>query len=189
MSASDCSDKCKSFVFANTAGSCPTHWYQTMEHQTKGGTCCNLHKGSKVCNPCPYTPDLGLVGSPCHPFSTQRANRFVEGSVAAHSECKVAMEEMLEWLRVFEPRLAILEQVLGFDMPESKGAGPETTPKMRCWSSRKILYCCCDVVAHEYCYNYSTVPYRPTSKRLPGTKSGSFSKSPKNQFISFDSNS
>ena len=30
-------------------------------------------------------PDLGFVGSPCNPFSTQRAKRFECGSVKEHS--------------------------------------------------------------------------------------------------------
>lgn len=150
MSASDRSDKCKSFVFANTVGSNPTHWYETMEDQTKGRNCCKLHNGSTVCDPCPYTPDLALVGSPCHPFSTQRGNRFVQGSVAAHSECKVAMQEMIEWLHVFEPRIAILEQVLGFDMPESKGSGRECTPKTRWGYIQNSIVMINIVVVHEY---------------------------------------
>ena len=133
MSAADLSDKCRAFAVANTTRNSPTHWFRTLEDQMKGhaGTSCMLHKGSGVCNPCPQVPDLGMIGSPCHPFSTQRSDRFSAGSVQAHAECKVAMCDMVDWLCCFEPRIAILEQVMGFDMPEYKGASMDTSPKKR----------------------------------------------------------
>lgn len=133
MSAADLNDKCRAFVSANATRNSPTHWFRTLEDQMKGhaGAHCTLHQGSTMCNPCPQVPDLGMIGSPCHPFSTQRADRFVAGSVEAHAECKVAMSQMVNWLCRFEPRIAILEQVMGFDMPECKGAGAETSPKSR----------------------------------------------------------
>lgn len=133
MSASDCNEKCKEFVWANNEGHTPTHWYASLEDQVRGNQPCLLHKGSHACDPCPYGADFALVGSPCHPFSTQRADRFEPGTVEAHAECRVAMSEMVSFIQKYEPRVVVLEQVRGFLMPVSKGAGDDTPKARRGW--------------------------------------------------------
>lgn len=131
MSAADPNVKCQEFVLENHQRNPPTHWFCTLADQIAGKPC-RLHEfASDGCNGSPCTPDLGLIGSPCHPFSTQRNGRFEPGSVQGHEECKVAMTEMLQWLVKFEPRVAFLEQVAGFDMPETKGGPQSSSPKSR----------------------------------------------------------
>ena len=78
----------------------------------------------------PVEADLGMAGTPCHPFSVQAAGRFAAGTVEDHPEYGVAMSSFLDWLQVFEPRCTVFEQVPGFKMPIYKGASE--SPYGRC---------------------------------------------------------
>ena len=60
-----------------------------------------------------------------------RTDRFKSQSVTSHKEYSVAMVEMREWLTKFTPRVAILEQVEGFDLPVEKGDSKDNTPMRR----------------------------------------------------------
>lgn len=73
--------------------------------------------------------DLLFSGSPCDPFSCQRAKRFEDGNVKQHHQFEVTMKQAVDLYGRFEPAKGIFEQVMGFAMPFVKG-GSET-PKQR----------------------------------------------------------
>lgn len=83
----------------------------------------------------PSDPDLMLVGSPCHPFSTQRSDRYAASSVEDHHEFGVCFESLVSFLKTVEPRVCISEQVEGFNRPIAKGS--TVTPYQR----REFLHC------------------------------------------------
>ncbi len=72
-------------------------------------------------------PDLGITGSPCNPFSTQRAKRWVEGNVANHISFETTMSSVVQFYESLQPKMGITEQVSGFDQPFS--ATDRRTPK------------------------------------------------------------
>ncbi len=71
-------------------------------------------------------PDVGITGSPCNPFSTQRVKRYVQGSVSCHTAFETTMTSIISFYQTVEPKLGVTEQVAGFDQPIQ--AGSESTP-------------------------------------------------------------
>lgn len=140
MSASDPKLKtCKAFVHLNFPEQLPTHWFCTVEEQ-KGGAACTNHPYSKTpCVAAPKDIDLMIAGGPCHPFSTQRVDRFQARSVAQHQEYEVTFKELSQFLESMEPKLLVSEQVEGFDLPFEKGFGE--TPLQRQGLSRLSKTC------------------------------------------------
>ena len=136
MSASDPNMKCQSFVAANLPEQQPTHWYCGMLEQ-RDGKACAKHPYASRCSPAPREPDIGICGTPCHPYSTQRAGRFKGDSVEQHAEYDVAMDQFLSWFKKFEPRAQIFEQVMGFEMPFE--AGGDESPLSRFLSSMQVV--------------------------------------------------
>lgn len=63
--------------------------------------------------------DLGVTGSPCNPFSTQRTKRFSDGDVVSHHQYETTMTSIIDFYQHVEPKLGITEQVAGFDKPLS----------------------------------------------------------------------
>ena len=139
MSAAEPDQKCRDFVYQNCDRP-PTHWFPTIQAQMQSmesQRACVCHPWSADgCCAAPETADLGIMGAPCHPFSTQRAKRYVTGSVAQHPEYDVMCQQVIRWLEVFEPRVVVLEQVEGFDEPEDKN--DESTPFRRLLGLRLI---------------------------------------------------
>ena len=112
----------------------PTHVFTTMEEQTAQSACL-LHSCSAAgCQSAQVCPDLAVTGTPCHPYSKQRAKRFLPNSVTGHDEFKVTFSSLLDWYRTFEPRCVVAEQVMGFDMVEHSGS--TVTPY-----ERRVLTC------------------------------------------------
>jgi len=66
------------------------------------------------------SPDVGVTGSPCNPFSSQRAKRWVEGDVACHKDFQTTMTSVIQFYANVEPKLGITEQVSGFNQPFSQ---------------------------------------------------------------------
>ena len=126
----------------------PTHWFHCLEEQQLQRPC-SLHPAADNCNPCPVDADIGICGTPCHPFSMQRSARFQPQSVEKHHECDVALKHFLTWMETFEPSVQIFEQVLGFSMPFETGS--QETPLSRLRVCRIIIasernsgsYCSC----------------------------------------------
>ena len=90
------------------------HVRRTMEDQV-GGVACLKHcgHGCKIA-----TPDLGVFGTPCNPFSFQRTSRSKAGNVESHRLYDVTFADS-DWLVKFEPPTVIMEQAEGFAAPLS----------------------------------------------------------------------
>lgn len=63
--------------------------------------------------------DIGITGSPCNPFSTQRCKRWAEGNVANHVSFQTTMTHVVDFYKYVQPKLGVTEQVSGFDQPLS----------------------------------------------------------------------
>ena len=122
MSASDPNYKCLNVISSNFKFQMPTHWFRDLKQQISCGSCFRHPFATSSCDPCPVHADIGICGTPCHPYSTQRAGRFQAGSVEKHHECDVALKDFLDWLLRFQPSVQIFEQVLGFTMPFQTGS-------------------------------------------------------------------
>ena len=99
-----------------------THFYMSMDDQTRGTGC--VHSKASGCagfmpNFHVESPDLGITGTPCQPFSRQRVKRSAPGSVAGHKAYDTTFTDLVCWLHSFEPKVAIVEQVEGMDIRES----------------------------------------------------------------------
>lgn len=127
MSASDPISKCQLFAKANFGPQSPSHWFQNMRDQIQEQSC-QLHPyAANGCQACSAEVDLLMLGAPCHPFSTQRTTRFKEGSVRNHEEFSATMQDVVDMISRFTPKVVISEQVEGFDKPYE--AGGSFTPK------------------------------------------------------------
>ena len=77
--------------------------YSDTPHQVSHGVICENCKGTMSAELCTsdsvLDPDLGFAGSPCNPFSTQRAKRFQTGNVKSHDLYTVTDDSNLasEW--------------------------------------------------------------------------------------------
>ena len=73
--------------------------------------------------------DLGVLGAPCNPYSTQRTKRKMSGSVEGHDLYDVLMVHGLDFMVTGNAKAYIVEQVEGFGQPFSKTDA--TTPLER----------------------------------------------------------
>lgn len=100
------------------------HVHLSMADQIHGAACerhCHAENCVIHCEPM-----LAVLGTPCPPFSVQRAKRFKAGTVQQHKAYKTTFESALLFLETFNPVTAVLEQVTGFDQFET--AGDTMTP-------------------------------------------------------------
>lgn len=83
------------------------------------------------------------MGTPCDPFSEQRNKRYVNGSVKEHPLFAVTFRDAIGLLRKeCAPKAAILEQVMGFDKPETREGDSSDTFMQRqvgCCETREPL--------------------------------------------------
>ena len=102
--------------------------------------------GRKACRGC----DLMIAGSPCNPFSVYRAKRFSSGNVKNHVSFSVTMGSIIDMFQLFEPHVAVLEQVMGFLYPidTTTSATPYDRPGCQIAHvvSRKSKSECCYIV-------------------------------------------
>ena len=116
LSVAESDESYRSFISANhNDGGGIKHMFKSMEDQMSGHGCL-LHSGQQ-CHV--EQPDLGVLGTPCNPFSRYRHDRYHAGSVMSHSQLPLTMESALEWLLLFQPATVVLEQVEGFMAPLS----------------------------------------------------------------------
>ena len=108
-------------LMSHNLSSSATHWYEDLLSQARDSACC-LHKFCSGCVSAPVAPDIAVCGTPCHPYSRQRAGRFEHASVEHHREFDVAMADFMEWIRRMSPKCQIFEQVDGFMSPFHKHA-------------------------------------------------------------------
>ena len=110
------------------------HLHATMEEQSCGAPCL-LHSGVDHCNPAVgadgefQSPAFACFGTPCPPFSPQRPKRFHRGSVQEHHAYMTTFQGAVSFMKRFEPKTAIMEQVEGFDQRFS--SDEHETPKTR----------------------------------------------------------
>ena len=98
------------------------HLHASLEEMLQDAPC-TLHPGRRCCIAARRGDvTLGVTGSPCNPYSTIRAKRFSDGSVAAHPMTQTTMSSVVAFYRRFEPRLGITEQVMGFGMCTSSNS-------------------------------------------------------------------
>ena len=106
----------RTFIHANHA-EMVQHMHRTMEDQVQGCSCLH-HAGGRGCEL--SKPDLGILGTPCNPFSGYRKQwRVKPGTVENHKLYDVTFSSALEWLEHFHPPTCVLEQVEGFTSPLS----------------------------------------------------------------------
>ncbi|CAE7828977.1 unnamed protein product [Symbiodinium sp. CCMP2456] len=101
-------------------GSRLQHLYETLEDMLEENAC-TKHPDCEHCRiDAQGGISLALTGSPCNPFSRQRAKRFRDESVLKHLMTETTMSGVVGLFRKWEPRAAIMEQVRGFDMKTSQ---------------------------------------------------------------------
>ena len=133
LSASDPNMKCRAFVEANYPDHAPPHWFADISEQYDGKAC-TKHPYGTGCDACSVGSqglDFAITGSPCHPFSVQRSERLRGVNIQEHSEYHTTMSSLLRWSKCFEPKVWVMEQVEGFDMPvqqKNSMTRPEQTP-------------------------------------------------------------
>ncbi|CAE7926006.1 unnamed protein product, partial [Symbiodinium necroappetens] len=128
VGAADINDRFRAYVRC-TVREPVSHFHASMEDQVSG-VCCTLHRGQAGCIGEPAgVVDIAVAGSPCPPFSMQRSKRYLDGSVEQHPLYYVTDDILPRWLVRFEPKFAVLEQVMGFDRPTE--AGQSVTPLQR----------------------------------------------------------
>ena len=76
-----------------------------------------------------FPNDLGVIGTPCQPYSRQRVKRSQAGSVENHKSNSTTFTDLLHWLGGLNPKACVAEQVVGFNQPESVEV--RTTPLQR----------------------------------------------------------
>ena len=102
------------------------HLHGTMQEQVEGAPCIYHRK----LGGCPLQScDLAIFGTPCPPFSEMRVNRYKPGMVANHPLAQVTFRDAHNMLVHGGHRCVVMEQVAGFNKPES--AGETASPQMR----------------------------------------------------------
>ena len=104
VSASDSDPDCRAFMRANYP---PT--YMHTDWATQRESCPARSMFGKL--------DFFMMGTPCPPYSKMRHKRFANGSVSQHPQF-YQTEDLIMWLKAFEPGAGCLEQVDGFRMGE-----------------------------------------------------------------------
>ena len=132
INACDIKSISRDIIFENFDGQV-NHFWKSLDEQVENfDACCCL---------CPEwaneEPDIGVIGTPCQPFSRQRNKRSADGSVRSHSKYETTFTDMMEWLNAFQPKTAIGEQVEGFMCPESVSI--RTTPLERPGWGREFI--------------------------------------------------
>ena len=101
------------------------------------GSPCLLCKGDHASCEIPCDIHLAVTGSPCNPFSTYRAKRFVDGAMC-HSMYKTTGEDVVSFYCKYEPHVSVTEQVKGFGMATS--SSDEESPMEKLLNS-KVTRC------------------------------------------------
>ena len=123
--AAETNPKYQDFIRQNQ-GSRLQHMFGSLESMLQPGHCVLHRDGMNCCvNPREDNISLGVTGSPCNPFSTQRTKRFADGSISSHAMSDTTMESVIGFYTKWEPHAGITEQVSGFCMRTSH-SDPET---------------------------------------------------------------
>ena len=132
VAASETNEDYRNFFLSNHPGRFE-HVYESLDFQLNGEPCLLCLEGEISCPPTGREGDqethLMICGSPCDPFSMQRAKRFSTGSVKNHSDFATTMEGVTKAYTTYEPIVGVMEQVSGFLLPFE--AGGTDTPFSR----------------------------------------------------------
>ncbi len=90
----------------------PAHHFLEAAEVAKNMGYCSLH--GRVCCLSPLQDDLFVCGFPCSPFSSQRPKRFAGIQGWLSHEDTQSMFDTIDILKVRQPRLGLLENVMGF---------------------------------------------------------------------------
>ena len=132
-SASEANEAYRDFCAANHPD-CITHFFDDIERQlasSQARPCLLCRDKGIVCSESSLPSiDLLVAGSPCDPYSVIRQKRFSDGNAKRHRDYNATMSSVTAMLQKYGPKVAVLEQVLGFNMPfEAKGVDtPYTRP-------------------------------------------------------------
>ena len=126
LSVADTDKVCQQFIQANFT---VEHMHPSLEAQRDGQTCLQ-HRLAGGCCLC-LGSTLGCSGTPCKPYSQQRAKRWQDGSIKNHADNGLTENELVSWLAQTCPEAGFFENVPGWDMPEHKGADRTDTPMAR----------------------------------------------------------
>ncbi|CAE7234895.1 unnamed protein product [Symbiodinium sp. CCMP2592] len=117
----------RSFTLHNHSGI--FHAHETIRKQIQG-CACTRHPHSEACV-VDSSPAFACLGTPCKPFSVQRAKRF-KTSPQDHSAYAITFTDAVDFFETFTPVTACFENVEGFDMPDrSQKDGCDDTPMER----------------------------------------------------------
>ena len=121
--------------------------HERIEDQLRDSACC-LHPQAQSCAAVAGHDkvDMLVTGSPCDPFSVQRTKRFNEDAVKSHPDFETTMSSVVAMYQKYEPKVGVLEQVKGFNMPFHSGAPGTPLDRwgQQCFrlSSLGVQFCC-----------------------------------------------
>lgn len=119
------------------------HFFDSLDGQIIGAGC-EVHPGLDAVGCVDvHSPDLGVIGTPCQPYSRQRVKRHHPNSVKEHRGYDATFTDLVLWLQTFEPKAGFAEQVEGFNLPESSASADKTTPM------QKLLVCSCSLSVYK----------------------------------------
>ena len=77
--------------------------------------------------------DFAITGTMCTPYSKQRGKRFLPGSVREHEHDSLTSVHCLAWVQQLAPLAGVVENVEGWNMPESfvASVSPMSRPTIR----------------------------------------------------------
>jgi hypothetical protein len=109
-----------------------THLFEEVDHVTAGAGWCHFHNKHCVVSTDDTRVDLALLGPSCQPHSEFRSDR---GVVPPHKHplFSAVFPNSMEYLRAVRPRVAILEQVMGFSKKLPEGEDDEGVPLPYSW--------------------------------------------------------
>ena len=121
LSASESNTEYQKFILANHSEHFK-HLHETVEKQLKPtGPCVICAKNGTSCEDfsrqVQFQADIMVTGSPCDPFSVQRAKRFQCGAVKDHVAYRITMSSVIDMYCKYGPHVGVLEQVMGFTYP------------------------------------------------------------------------
>jgi site-specific DNA-cytosine methylase len=122
-STSECNPTFRQLAQANYI---VNHVHETLSDQVEEQPCLLHYANAETCK-LPEC-DLGVMGTPCQPYSHQRVKRNHKGSVKEHPLYKVTFTDGLGMVEKNHKAL-VLEQVIGFDDPED--ADDQASPMKR----------------------------------------------------------
>ena len=132
-SVADMNKQCVEIIQANFDA--VRHVHADLQSQIRSSAC-RLHDAQSACS-C-HGATLGVSGTPCKPFSLQRAKRFQDGSVKSHPDFELTETHLVTWLTENCPETGFFENVRGWDVPETPA---DTDTPLRRHTGIRVCVC------------------------------------------------